>query len=113
MSNDNTAVDNVMSIMVSEAVCVVHTKDSLKKRITEAMRITKHHRFGRDDDSKFKAALIAVMSTASEEEKKRIEKEVAALNALNALFGGVPVDTEKIEAPKNPLGLIQIWQSFE
>ena len=87
---------------------------TLEERLKAAMRQTRNgHWMCTSEDECFRAAVGAVVLKATDEEKERIKAELDALEALSALFCGVPVDLERIPIPENPLGLSNMWASLK
>jgi len=75
----------------------------LTERLAWAMgRVHTHARdlffmTGADDDLRFRTAVAAVLINANEDEKATITRSMAVINAMSAIFSGVPVDVEQID----------------
>lgn len=88
----------------------------LTERLAWAMeRVHTHARdlffmTGADDDLRFRTAVAAVLINANEDEKATITRSMAVINAMSAIFSGVPVDVEQIDTV-NTVPLMQIFHT--
>lgn len=96
-------------IALTEAKTAVKEDDSLEDRLRAAMRVTSRHWCVTNPDEQLRAAVGAVLVSASPDESERIEAELANLRSLSALLEGVPVDLERIEPLENPIGVMKLW----
>lgn len=103
--------DNLLLLVVSEAKLAVRPEDSLEDRLRAAMKASYRHWMVTDEDTQFRGAIGAVYSASEDEdEKARIEAELASLRDMNALLSGVPIDLERVSVPEHPLGLMKMWK---
>lgn len=106
-------MDNLILIAVVEARDFAETAPTLEGRLRAAMSVTRHHWIVTDEDSRFRAAIAAVILLSSEEDKSRILAEVEQLRILGAACNGIPVDLAAIEPLDNPIGLMKIWKEIK
>ena len=92
---------------------------SLEDRFRHIMKYVREHQNNLffmasviDDDLMFRASVAAVMVTANDEDKERIEQGVQCIKALSALVSGIPVDVSAGvgENPDEILPLMKWWQ---
>lgn len=82
----------------------------LEDRLRAAMKATHRHWMATNEDDQFKAAIGAVMMSASEDEKELLKASMDKLNALGAMLSGVPVDFEQLAADDRPtIKLVPLW----
>ena len=109
-------MDNTLAIMISEAKRKVQQDKSLKERLKSAMKITFRHWLVTDEDSQFRAAIGAVLLSASESEKKKITTELKGLRAISAMTNGVPIDIAQLiknQEGAEPVGLLKLWKEIK
>jgi len=104
--------DVMLALVMTSCQPVVRAEDSLEDRFRAAMKEASNHWMVLDRDVQFRGAIGAVYSAASEPEKARIDVELKAMKALNALLSGVPINFDALELPPDEerLGLIRMWQ---
>lgn len=105
--------DAVFMIAVTEAKAAAKNETTLEGRLEAAMNATKDHWLLTDEDGRFRAAKGAVLLLGEAEDKERIKFEIKQLRTLSAMMSGVPIDFEKIEELKNPIGLLKVWQEIK
>jgi hypothetical protein len=85
----------------------------VENRLKKAMETMQNHWLVTNKDEQFQAAVGAVLVTATDDEKERINAELRTLKALNAAMNGIPVDMgraiEGLEG-NEPIGLTKIWK---
>ena len=102
-------MDNSVLIAISEIADNLDAGLSLEDRLKSAMEAALNHWLIIDESKQYQSAIGAVLSTASEEEKERIEESLTALKYLEAMVSGVAVDLDYIPKQENPLKLMGIW----
>lgn len=107
--------DAALMIAATEAKHGIEGKEfpSIAEKLKAAMRLTKDHWMVTDEDTQFRAAIGAVLLTASPEEKTLIESELRCLKMLVAASQGVPVDFSQMQVPENAIGLNKLWQDVK
>ena len=101
-------------IAITEASEAAKGKLALITKVRSAMEVTCNHWMLTDEDLRFKAAIAgAITACDSDQEKEILVKEMKALNALSALFSGIPVDFSRVDMPKNPIGLLKLWSDIK
>ena len=106
--------DEVMlALVVAESEGAVVPGETLKERLTAAMRKAQGHWMVLDKDTQFRGAIGAVLKTATEEEKAEILKELEGLRMISALISGVPVDLESLEDKGPNVGLLGLWRATQ
>ena len=65
---------------------------------------------GADDDLRFRTAVAAVLINANDDEQATITRSMNVINAMSAIFNGVPVDVEQIDTV-NIVPLMQIFHT--
>lgn len=106
-------VDNSMMIAISEAREACKGKKSLPQRVSAAMKAVKHHWLVTDENKRFQSAIVAVLRECSEKERERVSTEMKALQTLNSMLSGVPVDVSTLKIPSRPLKLMGIWSGIK
>lgn len=101
--------DTVVAIVRVTASAEVKTEDALEDRFRAAFVAVQGHWAATKPDDQYRGAIEAVYLTATDEEKERIEVELASVRDLNALLEGVPIDFDRITKPENPIGLMRLW----
>lgn len=107
------AEDVILSIGIELAKQAAESKKTLEERLKAAMMVMKSFWLSTNDDLRFKAAVGAVFLLSEVEDKIKIEEEIQALKNLNAMLTGIPVNIDEIQAPKNPIGLIKMWNEIK
>ena len=102
-----------MLMAVAEAREACKGKKSLPARVKAAMRATKHHWMITDENKQFQVAVAAVLVESDEKDKERITEEMTALETLNSMLSGVPINEIKLKVPKKPLKLMQMWSDLK
>lgn len=108
-------LSNCILVAITETqMCIEKMDDEpLEARLKKAMQEMQHHWLVTNQEEQFQAAVGAVLITATEEEKERINAELRTLKALSAAMSGVPVDmgraVDALEGIK-PVGLTKIWK---
>ena len=108
-------IPNSMSIAIAEARSAAESADgSLEDRLRAAFAVTRNHWMVVNDDERFRSGIGGVLTAinTTEDEKARIESELASLKALSAAMTGVPVDFEAVSAGDRPepIGMAGIWR---
>lgn len=113
-------MDNCILVAVTEIEMYLKGKKNLPlvERIKYAMQKASNHWLVTNEDDQFRAAIGAVLVTANEEEKEKINSELKLLKALSAAATGVSVDFTQLFAQlpvseTEPLGLRGIWQEVK
>jgi len=97
-------------LAIKEIASKLDRNASLEIRLKQAMREALNHWLVTDENEQFNCAIGAVLLTASQEEKDKINQEMRFLKALSA---GIPVDWEKILIEmqnQKPIGLLRLWE---
>ncbi len=105
--------DAVFMIVITEAKEKAKNKKTLEEKLIAAMNATKDHWMLTDEDGRFRAAVGAVLLLSDEEDKKRIESEIKQIRTVVAMLNGVPIDIERLEELKNPIGLMKMWHEIK
>ena len=102
-----------MMITIAEARQACKGKKSLPQRVKTAMGAVKHHWLVTDDNKRFQSAIGAVLLECNEKEQERVMMEMKALQTLNSVLSGVPVDLSTLKVPSKPLKLMEIWSNIK
>lgn len=104
--------DNLIAIaMVEPTSALEQLADDapLADRFRCAFKAVQRHWMVTDPEKQYRAAVGAVYTLASEDERERIEAEMQSLNALNAMLSGLPIDLDRVETPDDPIGIMKLW----
>jgi len=108
-------IPNHMLIAIGEIKGKLKESDSIKDRLTMAMRLAKNHWVVTKEDEQFRCAVGAVLLTASVEEKAIISQEMNMIKSLSSAISGVPVDFsavfERADTEKF-YGLLPMWKEM-
>lgn len=110
MNDADKTVVIAAQIIAAEARTESMKEASLEDRLRSAMRAGHNFWMSTDEDVRFRGSVAAVLLHCSEDERERIGEELKMLRDLSALLSGVPVDTERITAAENPIGLMRLWR---
>ncbi len=102
-----------LMIVIAEAKSAAEGKNTLEDKLTAAMNAARNHWMVIDEDKQFRGAVGAVMLLVDDETRDRIELEMKTLNAMSAIFSGVPVDIERVEVAEDPIGLLKMWKELK
>lgn len=113
------SIPNHIIIAINEiTIQIDHSKPAIEK-IRESMILAKKHWIVTNHEEQFKAAIGAVLLSATPEEKQVIEAEMEDMNqfgsALHASSLGVPVDFISFLGQKDRskfYGLMGIWKGI-
>lgn len=91
------------------------TLEECARRVMELVRDEKFLLYRATKEEKFTIVLAVLTQVVdNEEDRERVGMEIDNLKMLDTLLSGVPVDLEKmseqVEATKNPLQLMKMWQ---
>ncbi len=109
-------MENSIMIAITETKAMLKGKEgeSIEDRLSFAMSKTLNHWLVIDEDGQFRAAVGAVLLTATDDEKERISTELRSLKALSSALSGVPVDFSQLEVGKTePIGLSNLWRKVK
>lgn len=104
-----------VSIIESEARDAMKQAVSLEDKFRAAFKVAKHHWMFTDENTQFRGGIGAVgISVGVEsEEYSRIKSEMTAINSVNAMLSGVPVDLTQIDPGYERIGIMEIWRGIE
>jgi hypothetical protein len=88
----------------------VSLEDKLKFAMREVLKSNGAAFMCSNDDQQFRGAVGGVLLMCSDEERKRINVELRALQSLSAAMSGIPVDFGAVEMVEHPLGLLGMWR---
>ena len=110
-----------MSALMTIQIAALTVKDSIPKdkpleeRIAFAMCYVRKHEpdifwmaYEVNDDMMMRTALAAVVLAGNDDDKEMITRSLKPLQALSALFTGVPVNMSAVDV-ENVLPLMKIW----
>ena len=108
-------ISNSVLIAITETKMQIEkmTDEPVETRLRKAMQEMQHHRLVTNQDEQFQAAVGAVLVTATDDEKERINAELKTLKALNAAVDGIPVDISRALGDMSnyeSVGLTKIWK---
>ena len=111
-------ISNCVMIAITETKMQIEimSNESVEARLKKAMELMQQHWLVTNQEEQFQAAIGAVLLTATEDEKERINGELKTLRALNAAASGVPVDmTQAFESMESyePIGLTKLWKDIQ
>ncbi len=106
-------MDNTILIAITEIKQGIDSSDSIENRFRTAMIQAKNHWLVVDEDGQLRAAIGAVLVTATEDEKERIHAELDVIKALSAATTGVPVDFDALKMSGNPIGILNLWRELK
>ena len=98
-------MNNCVLIAIAEVSEIVDQTQKLKTRLMVAMKDARKHWAIANEDDEFQAAVAAVYTKATDDEKTRIDSELTVLKALSA--GGC---INHVELDENPIGLLALWK---
>lgn len=104
------AINNSILVAVTELKQSVDADKPITERLKAAMAQARQHWLVTNEDDQFRAAIGAVLLSATDDEKARIESELKALRALSAATAGVPINFAALDTQKDPIGLLKIWK---
>lgn len=106
-------MNNAMLSLVSADVRpACRDEPDLIKRIEKAFAKVQDFWMSTDDELRFRGALAAVfVETKDDGQAEHLRRSINALNSLNALIRGVPVNMEAVldEMGDDPLPLMKLW----
>lgn len=102
---------NEMGIVIAatEAQHKCGVEPNLERRIEKCMQAVQNSWMLTDEESKFRAAILAALQLSNDDEKEKIREALEPLKILSALLSGVPVDMSAVKLPENPIRLRDIW----
>ncbi len=103
-------MDNTILIAITEIKQGIDNTDPIEDRFRHAMKQARGHWLIIKEDEQLRAAIGAVLVTATEEEQERINAELAVIKALNAAARGVSIDFDRLEMNDNPIGILKLWE---
>lgn len=109
----------VFQIVALECSHACAGEPDLEKRFRKSMAAAKDHWMAPGDQDQFKGAIGGVLlaKETTDDEKNRINATVRALQAINAMINGVPVDLEAMVARQQegpePLPLAKWWHEVK
>lgn len=109
------------SIMVgiTEINSQIDAEQPIEDRLKFAMRKALGHWLVIDEESQFKMAIGAVMVSATEEERERINIDLKFLRAMSSAASGVPVDFGRLveelgkDSGTKAVGLRKLWDEVK
>ena len=113
MSNGN---QTMILLAAAEARSKIDTTKPLEEQARAAMEVTKDFWASTDENVRFRGAVAALLleNEGNIDVTERINEEMRGMNALAALFAGVPVDVERALPPEDfkPIGLRALWMEI-
>jgi len=112
-------MENSIMIGITELQSSIDPKQPLEERLKVAMRAALNHWLVIDEESQFKMAVGAVMLSATEEEKERIEIDLKFLKSMSAAASGVPIDFGRLmkelgeDSEVKAVGLRKLWDEVK
>lgn len=103
-------MDNCILIAITELKQDVDNNTPIEDRFRAVMKKAKNHWLVVNEDDQLRAAIGAVMLTATEEEQERINAELAVIKALSAATSGVPINFDALEMNETPIGILNLWK---
>ncbi len=102
-------MNNCVLIGITEIKQSMDNAASIEDRFKSAIKQAKNHWLVTNEDDQLKMAIGAVLVTATEDEKERINKELDTIRTMNAAIGGVPIDLESLDMNYEPIGILKLW----
>lgn len=87
---------------------------NIEERAKALMRAAREHWMIRDENVQLMGAMAALLETATEEERPRLERFLTINKSINALLSGVPVDVDRVmEDETEPYPILKWWNETE
>lgn len=106
MSNKELAA----SMIEAENREALKAAETIEEKFKVAFKGAKDHWMFTDEDDQYAGGIGAALISMSEEQREEVSVELKALQALNSLMSGVPVDMEAVVMPDNAIGIVGLWR---
>jgi hypothetical protein len=104
---------NPTAIASSEIASSLKSKKfkTLTDHLNAAMKLAKNHWLIAEDNERFKAAIGAVMTTCSDEDRQRLKTEMKVIETMSLAIMGIGVDlSQAVPEGFKAIGLVKMWQ---
>lgn len=113
MPRELTELEAEAMLVIAECQTPCADEPDVVERLRKAMKAARDHHMVTDEVTQFRGAVGAVLldPLTTDEEKRRLEREINVLRALGAAQSGVPVNFGALlpEEDYEPIGILKIW----